>query len=137
MSIVFKLLVLMVVFVQCKTKGELDSGTAEKNNNNRDFIFNIETDTIFCKLSDTIIVELPVDFSKGRIWQSNNSLEQVFFIKQDETQKYFDQTIKDIQRFHYMTRDTGLFKLVYELMSPFGKDTTVYESISKVIIIKH
>lgn len=136
MSTIIKLLVVMIILIQCKAKEQIETNTSETENSKWNNSFITRSDTIYCSKNDTVFIELPVEFSKGRIWRSRDTVQQISFFKHDEIQKYNKQELKDFQKFYYVAKDTGKFTIQYQLTSPYGKDTTLYEVTSKFFIIK-
>lgn len=135
MKIVFRIMLLCLIFGQCKTKDELhhhikqEQQTISKNKNT-------SGDTIICQINDTVLVTLPVQFTTGRLWNAMDTLKELSLYRQDETQKYEQDVMNDYQQFHYVTKDTGRYLLKYQLKSPFIKDTTIYRIVTKYFIIK-
>jgi hypothetical protein len=129
-------LVLIFLLIQCKAKENLKTVTVENNLMDSEMYLSAQKDTIYGRINDTVIVALPVEFTKGRFWNQRDTIYQIHSFKQDETQKFEGQELKDFQRFYYNFKDTGSFALTYLLQSPIGKDTTVYAIQSKYLIIK-
>ncbi len=136
MKLICKIFTLLILFCQCKTKDTIDVNVTSNKQIEVEKLNSTITDTIYGYKNDTITVDLQVDFSKGKFWHYKDSLQHVLFIKEDEIQKYENQALRDYQRFHFFTKDTGHTHLIFKLKSPFGNDTTLYETQSKYLIIK-
>jgi len=137
MKFMFEILTVILLFCQCKAKDRIDHIAISNKQIEVVNQKSTKTDTIYCYKNDTITVDLQVEFSKGKFWHYKDSIDHVLFIREDEIQRYENQVIKDYQRFHFLTQDTGKGHLVFKLKSPFGNDTTICVTQSKYIIIKH
>lgn len=129
-------IVITMLLYQCKAKDHLASKTNESSVDNSDLLMSSKNDTIYGHKHDTVIVSLPVEFTKGRFWSQGDTSRQLAFFTQDEVQQYDGNHLKDFQRFYYICQDTGASTLTYHLRSPIGRDTNIYASQSKYFIIK-
>ena len=136
MRYTLQFLVVVMLIPQCKAKENVATNINGHGIIASEMIFSSQKDSICCYRNDTVLISLPVEFNKGRFWSQRDTVKQISSLKQDETQQFNGQELKDFQRFYYTFKDTGSFALTYFLRSPIGKDTTVYATQYKYFNIK-
>ena len=136
-NLYFFLLLALALNIGCKSQNNISRKSEVKNPNLEIEDVNAPIyDTIIAQVSDTIIVEFPVKFSRGLIWKQPNIHKNLLFLLEDELQRNIQQRRQDFQRFHYVAKDTFNYLMIYQLMSPYNADSIIYEAKNKYFIIK-
>lgn len=93
-------------------------------------------DTLLAYVGDTVLVDIPVQFSRGLIWRQVDTLKELHLIGQSSIQRVVNYRPEDFQRFTYQALNIGTVRATYYLVAPYRKDSVTYDTIYKNYIIQ-
>ncbi len=133
----FFFILTLAIYFGCKSQNNISRKSEVKNTSQEIEDGNVSiNDTIFAFVNDTIIMELPVKFSRGLIWKQSKMHKDLLFLFEDEIQRLLQQSRQDFQRFHYVAKDTLNYLMTYRLEAPYNSESISYETKSKYFIIQ-
>lgn len=91
---------------------------------------------IVSNIHDTFLIEIPVNFSRGKIWMIENIPTKVELLSKGDIQKAEKGNMVNYQQFQFKALAADTLNLKFTLRRPYGSDTTASDSTIIPIIIK-
>jgi hypothetical protein len=86
-------------------------------------------------LNDSILIEIPVNYSLGALWQIYDTPSSIYLNKKSESQKVEDGKLQSYQQFYFIALERDTIQLNFKLIKPYDSNFKGIESKTFHLII--